>query len=154
MSISYKFEVVSVDESARCMEVVYTADGKPTMRISARLPYEGESLEAIVRMYAPLRYWEEMTLRQQPVAPGTGGVITEAPESARSIAYSRRAALLSASDWTQLPDAPLSAEKKSEWAAYRQSLRDLSSQPGFPDLTPWPASPDAIKQSEIPVSQP
>ena len=32
---------------------------------------------------------------------------------------------LIASDWTQLPDSPLSAEKKAEWAAYRQALRDL-----------------------------
>ena len=33
--------------------------------------------------------------------------------------------LLKESDWTQLPDSPLSAEKKAEWAAYRQALRDL-----------------------------
>ena len=30
------------------------------------------------------------------------------------------------SDWTQMPDAPLSAEKKAEWAAYRQALRDMT----------------------------
>ena len=29
------------------------------------------------------------------------------------------------SDWTQIPDAPLAAEKKIEWATYRQALRDL-----------------------------
>jgi hypothetical protein len=28
-------------------------------------------------------------------------------------------------DWTQAPDSPLSAEKKAEWATYRQALRDL-----------------------------
>lgn len=33
--------------------------------------------------------------------------------------------LLSKSDWTQGADSPLSEEKKTEWAAYRQSLRDL-----------------------------
>ena len=33
--------------------------------------------------------------------------------------------LLKESDWTQLPDSPLSSEKKAEWAAYRQALRDL-----------------------------
>ena len=37
----------------------------------------------------------------------------------------RRDSLLSASDWTQLPDSPLSSEKKEEWATYRQELRDL-----------------------------
>jgi hypothetical protein len=33
---------------------------------------------------------------------------------------------LAQSDWTQMPDAPLSAAKKTEWAAYRQELRDLT----------------------------
>ncbi len=32
---------------------------------------------------------------------------------------------LSSSDWTQLPDSPLTAEQKSEWQMYRQKLRDL-----------------------------
>lgn len=34
---------------------------------------------------------------------------------------------LSASDWTQGDDSPLSNSKKAEWATYRQQLRD------FPD---------------------
>jgi hypothetical protein len=33
--------------------------------------------------------------------------------------------LLLLSDWTQLPDSPLSEEKKTEWTTYRQGLRDL-----------------------------
>tara|TARA_R100000426_G_scaffold66932_1_gene46647 strand:- start:39 stop:290 length:252 start_codon:yes stop_codon:yes gene_type:complete len=32
---------------------------------------------------------------------------------------------LFASDWTQIPDSPLTAEKKTEWATYRQALRDV-----------------------------
>ena len=32
---------------------------------------------------------------------------------------------LAASDWTQMPDSPLSATKKAEWATYRQALRVL-----------------------------
>lgn len=33
--------------------------------------------------------------------------------------------LLATTDWTQMPDAPLTAEKKAEWATYRQQLRDM-----------------------------
>lgn len=33
---------------------------------------------------------------------------------------------LQASDWTQLPDNGLSPEKRAEWAAYRQQLRELT----------------------------
>ena len=40
---------------------------------------------------------------------------------------SERNALLSASDWTQLPDTALSDLKKTEWATYRQALRDVPS---------------------------
>ena len=32
---------------------------------------------------------------------------------------------LQASDWTQLPDSPLSDSKKGEWATYRQNLREI-----------------------------
>lgn len=32
---------------------------------------------------------------------------------------------LAESDWTQLPDSPLSPDKRRAWAAYRQALRDL-----------------------------
>lgn len=37
-----------------------------------------------------------------------------------------RNAKLSASDWTQGADSPLSDAKKAEWAAYRQALRDIT----------------------------
>lgn len=36
-----------------------------------------------------------------------------------------RDSLIVASDWTQFTDAPLTETKKSEWAVYRQKLRDL-----------------------------
>ena len=36
-----------------------------------------------------------------------------------------RNALLVDSDWTQMPDSPLTDAKKAEWATYRQALRDL-----------------------------
>ena len=44
---------------------------------------------------------------------------------AYSILRSERNTLLYQSDWTQLADAPLTSDKKQEWATYRQALRDL-----------------------------
>lgn len=49
-----------------------------------------------------------------------------------------RNARLAACDWTQLPDAPVD---RDIWAAYRQDLRDVSSQPGFPWNVEWPLPP-------------
>lgn len=40
---------------------------------------------------------------------------------------SARTKELSRTDWTQVPDSPLSDSKKAEWATYRQALRDLPS---------------------------
>ena len=34
--------------------------------------------------------------------------------------------LLQQSDWTVMPDSPLSDSKKSEWKTYRQELRDIT----------------------------
>lgn len=52
-----------------------------------------------------------------------------------------RNARLSDCDWTQLADAPLSAEGRQAWAAYRQALRDVPQQPGFPAAIVWPEQP-------------
>lgn len=46
---------------------------------------------------------------------------------------------LIASDWTQVLDTPVN---KEEWAAYRQKLRDVPAQPGFPYSIVWPVAPD------------
>lgn len=50
----------------------------------------------------------------------------------------QRNALLAACDWTQLPDAPVD---HAAWAAYRQQLRDVTSQPGWPTAIEWPVPP-------------
>ncbi len=52
---------------------------------------------------------------------------------------SERNSKLSACDWTQLPDAPVD---KLAWAAYRQELRDITTQPD-PFNIVWPIAPGA-----------
>ena len=79
MSIQYTYSVIKVDEAARVMEVVYTADGRQTMHIGARLPYVGESLEAVIQMYAPVPYWLEQEAEVAVVAEGATGTIGAAP---------------------------------------------------------------------------
>lgn len=46
------------------------------------------------------------------------------------------------SDWTQMSDAPLTAEQKTAWQVYRQSLRDVTAQAGFPYDVAWPSQPE------------
>lgn len=54
------------------------------------------------------------------------------------VVRSQRNALLSASDWTQLPDVPLAT--KETWAIYRQALRDITEQTD-PFNINWPVAP-------------
>jgi hypothetical protein len=54
-------------------------------------------------------------------------------------ARAQRNALLAASDWTQVDDAPVD---KAAWAAYRQALRDVPAQADFPSNIQWPTQPE------------
>ena len=45
------------------------------------------------------------------------------------------------SDWTQLPDAPLTNTQTTEWATYRQALRDITDQADPFSIT-WPTKPE------------
>lgn len=58
-------------------------------------------------------------------------------EQAKSIRTDRNRRLADC-DWTQLPDAPVDHQA---WATYRQALRNVSSQPGFPWDVQWPEEP-------------
>lgn len=55
-----------------------------------------------------------------------------------SVVRQERNRRLSVCDWTQLPDAPVDS---AAWASYRQALRDITDQAGFPFDIEWPAPP-------------
>lgn len=80
MTIPYSYEIVLVDEAARCMEVRYASEGRQTLHVGVRLPFEGESLQDVIQSFAPFGYWEE---QERPVvAPEVGatGVIDPAEQ--------------------------------------------------------------------------
>ena len=58
-------------------------------------------------------------------------------EQAKSV-RDQRNTKLTESDWTQVADAPVD---KQLWATYRQALRDISTQTGFPWEITWPDAP-------------
>ena len=49
-----------------------------------------------------------------------------------------RTQMLKDSDWTQIAD---STADKTAWATYRQALRDITGQTGFPWTITWPDAP-------------
>ena len=50
----------------------------------------------------------------------------------------QRSTKLAECDWTQVADAPVD---KAVWATYRQALRDVTTQTGFPWTITWPDAP-------------
>jgi len=57
-----------------------------------------------------------------------------------------RAGLFSSTDWTQMPDSPLTEAQRAEWAAYRQALRDVpqnNANATSLDEVQWPLKPEA-----------
>ena len=53
----------------------------------------------------------------------------------------KRNQLLAESDWTQFPTAPFSDEKRAAWNAYRQALRDFTTDVADPANPVWPTPP-------------
>ena len=65
---------------------------------------------------------EEIAQRQQDEISWNNGAFDRAMADLRQ----RRNTLLSASDWTQLPDTTLTTAEKTAWMNYRTELRNIT----------------------------
>ena len=54
----------------------------------------------------------------------------------------RRDYYLKSSDYIMTTDFPISQEIRAQWQEYRQLLRDITKQPGFPSEVVWPTKPE------------
>ena len=68
-------------------------------------------------------------------APGQGN------DALADAARTRRDAMITATDYLLMPDYPIRAEQLAEVRAYRQALRDVPLQAGFPQDIDWPDPP-------------
>jgi hypothetical protein len=84
-----------------------------------------------------------------PPKPETGAYVfdysqqkwVEDTQEQESDVLAKRNSLLQQSDWTQIPNNPLTPEQQEAWAIYRQELRDVTSQSGYPFNVIWPTPP-------------
>jgi hypothetical protein len=74
--ITYTYEIIAVDEAARCMEIVYTSEKYGVMHVGARLPFEGETVEQVAVMFAPIQEWRLRDLAVIVPEVGTVGQLT------------------------------------------------------------------------------
>jgi len=64
--------------------------------------------------------------------PATPEQIADRTTAKSNDIRAQRNELLSESDWTQMPDSPLDLDGKAAWALYRETLRMIPQQTGFP----------------------
>jgi len=103
----------------------YTASGS----ISATV----DGMELSIPAVGGNRHYDALIEQGIKIAPYVEPLATE--EQIRA----ERNRLLAASDWTQLPDAPVD---QASWVTYRQELRDITAQQGFPENVIWPTPPE------------
>ena len=144
--ISYTYEIIKVDPDARVMEVVYSSPGRQTMHISARLPYVGESLEAVIDMFSPVAFWREQ--EAEVVAPALGsGEVTFPQPPALTLESAKRQKLDEIADWrfaretagVLLNGARIKTDRESQ-ATINGALASL--QAGLIQTVDWKAAND------------
>lgn len=103
------------------------------------IPCNDDTFEANYAI-AKAEAYGEVTIEEVPDPPMTA-------EEARA----KRDKLLAETDWTQVLDAPISAECREAFRVYRQALRDITEQEGFPEVIEWPVMPEVVKAAPDPV---
>lgn len=78
------------------------------------------------------------------IAVSNGGVPPVPADLAARLREERNQLLL-AVDFTQLDDVPISSALRTSFATYRQALRDVPQQSGFPTSVTWPTAPQYQK---------
>ena len=66
---------------------------------------------------------------------------TERLEQASESVRNQRDRLLTETDWVVVKHNELGTSIPQEWLDYRQALRDITEQSGFPDNVEWPTAP-------------
>lgn len=99
---------------------VYPVQQKPAPRFDNKTHRMSDSVQLVDGVWT--QHWEA----------------SELPHGAASVNVRvHRDNLLRETDWTALSDVTMSAEM----ATYRQALRDITAQPGFPHSVEWPVKP-------------
>lgn len=106
-----------------------------------------DDLTPIMEEYTELEVvTEQRAYTMMTVVSMTEGTLPEPDLSdLEAEARAKRNKLLSDTDWTQVLDAPITPECREEFRVYRQALRDIPEQAGFPEVIEWPVMPEAIK---------
>ena len=104
------------------------------MKVNVWLPYD----QMTEKLAACPPYIDGDWVYTVEVVPLTPEDIAARNEAQAANVRAQRDQLLLACDWTQLSDSPVDP---LPWRTYRQELRDVPQQAGFPWTVVWPVSP-------------
>lgn len=123
-----------IDNGDATQEQLTEANVVPVTLSSEQKPHDG--------------YLYEVKILQQPDGSWAQEIVkveisdAQYQNNVTACAYAVRAdrdRMIASCDWTQISDAPVT--NKEAWATFRQALRDVSSQSGFPFSVVWPKPP-------------
>lgn len=169
--IPYTYEVI--ESTPQGLVLRYTSLGRDPINIGTRLPYAGESLDAVAAQYSPVAFWLDQDAEKVQPPVGAGGGFTPpepqppTPEQiikaftdaiqARLDSFARTRnydGILSAATYATSTVPKFAAEgqyavqvRDATWAAGYQILADVQA-----GNRPMPESPEAIFD-ELPVLQ-
>ncbi len=107
----------------------------------SQIPEPADRYDKVVEA-APVRDASGIWRQVWEIVPMTAAERLEADARKAEDLRHERGLFLMRSDHTQLPDAPPAIDRAA-WAAYRQALRDLPQQAGFPWQVTWPTPPES-----------
>lgn len=114
------------------------ADGYVVNTVVSSIPQDGAIVIEEQLGSSPGIYYKYHLASRQWVNTATE---QQAYDLAAQNATLQRNTRLYDSDWTQIPNNPLTSEQQQAWAVYRQELRDITMQPGYPFNVVWPTPP-------------
>lgn len=133
---SFPFELAEID---KCLPDLGYAKVQPTA--APVVPHTKNLVEGVPELDDGTYY------QTWVVEDATQEEIDDRTESQASSVRDRRNYLLTQSDWTQIPDAVSAGADQTQWSEYRQLLREIPSQPGFPWDVTWPEEPAVVPPS-------
>ena len=144
------YEITMFDKDVGVVRVLFT-DGSLTSTQHLRVPRDANGNYDIDALNLMLTNMEGELLTSAPnnAADVEALVVVKEPTpDCEECARTRRDMLLIMTDWTQTVDVALTQDQKDEAVTYRQALRDVPQQAGFPESVEWPTL-SFINQSRV-----
>jgi len=152
--MNYSYEILKAEPRHKFLSVRYFAEGKDDFFKNFNPDnWELEAITSLIEEHAQfvVTHWEyqETAPKTSPLSVGDIGTSSAdawAPPvfpdfnepTQEELIRGKRDSLLKETDWMVLPD---SSQPSQAWLDYRQALRDIPQQEGFPSNVVWPIKP-------------